>query len=94
MLGGLLALLGTWLLARTCFPATPSLALAAAAVVGFNPQFLFAAVNITNDALSTALNVFTVWLVARNVLYPQKTPTWFCPCPASRLSGWRACAPV
>ena len=77
MLGGLLALLGTWLLARTCFPAMPSLALAAAAVVGFNPQFLFAAANITNDALSAATNVFTVWLAARNVLYPQKAHTWF-----------------
>jgi len=77
MLGGLLALLGTWLLVRTCFPQQPSLALAVAAVVGFNPQFLFAAANITNDALSAAANVFTIWLTARNVFYPQRARAWF-----------------
>ena len=67
MLGGLLAVIGTWLLTRTLFPHAPTLAIATTSIVGFNPQFLFAAANITTDAWSVATNVFTVWAAARCV---------------------------
>ena len=77
MLGGLLAVIGTWLLAQTLFPRAPSLAVATAAVVGFNPQFLFAAANMTNDAWSAALNVFALWVAARIVLTPGGDRRWF-----------------
>lgn len=49
-LGGLLALLGTWWLARLFFPRQVWLAVAATAVAVFNPQFLYTAVSITMDA--------------------------------------------
>jgi hypothetical protein len=65
MLGGLLAVIGTWLLTRTLFPRMPTLAIATTSVVGFNPQFLFAAANISTDAWSVATNVFTMWAAAR-----------------------------
>jgi len=50
LLGGLLALLCTWWLARLFFPQQVWLAAAAAAVAAFNPQFLYTAVSMTNDA--------------------------------------------
>lgn len=48
--GGLLLLLCTWWLARRLVPTAPTFALAAALVAALNPQFLFTAVTISNDA--------------------------------------------
>ncbi|MCX6044140.1 MAG: glycosyltransferase family 39 protein [Chloroflexi bacterium] len=77
MAGGLLAVLGAWLLTRTLFPRAPTLAIATTSMVGFNPQFLFAAANITTDAWSVATNVFTMWAAARSVYGVKTTRSWF-----------------
>jgi 4-amino-4-deoxy-L-arabinose transferase-like glycosyltransferase len=66
ILGGMLAVLGTWLLVRE-LTASPWLALAAASLVGLNPQFLSIAANITNDAWPAATAAMTLWLAARSV---------------------------
>jgi 4-amino-4-deoxy-L-arabinose transferase-like glycosyltransferase len=74
ILGGLLTLIGTWLLARELFPASPTVALAVAAATGLNPQFLFTAANISNDAWCAATVTLAVWLalycVRRRVTHP------------------------
>ena len=77
ILGGLLAVLGTWLLTRTLFPHAPTLAIATTSIVGFNPQFLFAATNITTDAWSAATNVFTMWAAARSLYQAKTARSWF-----------------
>ena len=64
MLGGLLAVLATWVLARSFFPRLPSLALAASALVAFNPQFLFMSATITPDPWAAATVAWSVTLAA------------------------------
>jgi len=53
---------------RASFVHRPSsfVPLLAAGLVAFNPQFLFVAALITNDALLTALSAAMLWLVVRN----------------------------
>jgi hypothetical protein len=68
MLGGLLAVYGTWRLGRALVPAQWSFALATAAIVGFNPIFLFLSVVVTNDAWAVATIVFCVALAAEAAL--------------------------
>lgn len=53
-LGGLVALIAAWRLVRSLVPAAPTLALAVAAVVAFNPVFLFSAVTVNNDVWASA----------------------------------------
>lgn len=55
MISGLATMVITWILGRQLFPESPSAALAIAALVGFNPQFLFVSATISNDALASAL---------------------------------------
>ena len=52
---GLITLLCTWWMARRLVPAHVSFALAAALVAALNPQFLFTAVTISNDAAAAAM---------------------------------------
>lgn len=47
--------------ARVLMPARPEVALVAAALTAFNPQFLFITASINNDNLVTALNSLTLW---------------------------------
>lgn len=54
MLGGLILVLCTWWLARRLAPQAPLLALAASAIAALNPQLLFTAVSISNDAWAAA----------------------------------------
>lgn len=74
LLGALLAVLATWGLVRQLLPGQPGLALAAAAVVGLNPQFLFAAANITNDTWACATVTGAVWAAA--YLARRHRPAW------------------
>ncbi len=62
LLGAALAVMGTWLAVRRLLPQQRWAAYVAAAVVGFNPQFLFSAGTVTNDTWATALPVWAVWL--------------------------------
>ena len=72
--GGLVTVLGAYALVRLLWPDAPWVALATAAVTGFNPQFLFTSVTVTNDAWTPAVSVLTLWLLARTVRHP--TPGW------------------
>jgi 4-amino-4-deoxy-L-arabinose transferase-like glycosyltransferase len=53
----------TFALARRLFPSLPWLALIAAGVNAFNPQFLFIHASASNDVLVTLLSALTLWLL-------------------------------
>ena len=76
MVGGLLTVVGTWLLVREWLPNEPLLAAAAAVVVGWNPQFLFASATITNDTWATATVVLTLWGAVRAMQRNQGMRSW------------------
>jgi hypothetical protein len=61
LVGGLLTVVATWLLARTLWPSHPELSILAAAAVGLNPQLLAASSTITNDTWAAATFAWTVW---------------------------------
>ena len=63
MLGGLLAVLGTWLWVNALLPNRLWLATATACLVGLNPAFLFIATTVTNDAWAVAGSAITIWLI-------------------------------
>ncbi len=52
-----------WRIAEGLFPGQDELALAAAAVVAFLPQFLFISAAVTNDNLIIFLSAFILWLI-------------------------------
>lgn len=56
-----------YLLGRALLPAAPGLALAAAAITAFTPQFIFLSSAVSNDGLITLLSTVTAWWVARLV---------------------------
>jgi 4-amino-4-deoxy-L-arabinose transferase-like glycosyltransferase len=66
LLGGA-TVVGVYVLARTLWlrPTDQSWALAATALVAFDPAFLFVTIGVTNDALLAALSVWTFVLMAR-----------------------------
>ena len=64
LMGGGTVLL-TWLLGREVVPDLPELALVAAALVAFNPMFLFITGSVNNDNLAAMLGVLVMWLLAR-----------------------------
>lgn len=76
-LGGLLAVYGTWRLTRALLPAQWTAALAAGAIVGLNPLFLFLAVTVTNDALAAGMMALTVALAAEAALGRAPLRRWF-----------------
>lgn len=55
VLCGGLTIVATYLLARELLPARPAVALGAAVVTAFNPQFIFTNASVNNDGLLTAL---------------------------------------
>lgn len=64
-LWGAATVLGTYLAARRLAPDTPRLAILAAALVAFNPQFLFSSALVSNDALLAALGAALLgWCLA------------------------------
>ncbi len=75
-LGGALAVVGTWRLARLLLPGEPAAALAAAAAVGLNPQFLFSSATVTNDAWAAALSVWAVASAVQAVAQPERRWLW------------------
>lgn len=58
---GAVVVLCTYLAARRLAPAEPLLALMAASLVAFNPQFLFISALVSNDALLAALGATLLW---------------------------------
>lgn len=61
---GLAAVVFTYLLSRVVLPHN-LVATAAAALVAFNPRFLFVSATISNDTLVVALATIVLWLLAR-----------------------------
>ena len=75
-LGGLIVLLCTWWMARRLAPCRPTFALAAAAIAAFNPQFLFTAVTISNDAWSAATAALALALGVDTVVAGRSPRAW------------------
>jgi 4-amino-4-deoxy-L-arabinose transferase-like glycosyltransferase len=57
----------TWRLAREIAPGRRDFALAAAALVAFNPMFLFIAASVNNDNLIVPLATLVLWLLVRTL---------------------------
>lgn len=64
----------TYLIAREIAPARRDLATAAAALVAFNPMFLFIAGSVNNDNLVVPLATFALWLLVRTLRQGWITP--------------------
>lgn len=65
LLGAVMAAAASFALARCLWPSRPFLALAATAVLAFNPQFLQSAATVSNDALAAGITILAVALAAR-----------------------------
>ncbi|WP_129628286.1 glycosyltransferase family 39 protein [Candidatus Oscillochloris fontis] len=66
-LAGACTVLCTYLATRQIWPGERSTPLLAAACVAFNPQFLFIAALVSNDALLAALSAAVLWICLRVV---------------------------
>ena len=64
--GGLTVLAAYWI-GREAWPQRGTLALAAAAIVGFTPSFILINSVVTNDSLSITLSAWVIWLTLRIV---------------------------
>ncbi len=62
---GLLTVLGVYAIARQVTPDRPSLALAAAGIAAFTPQFVLLSNSVNNDSLMAATATWTVWVGGR-----------------------------
>lgn len=64
-------------LARLALPTQPALALAAAALTAFTPQFIFVSASVNNDNLAIFLAAVALWLLAQACWgHPQRFPSW------------------
>ena len=97
-LGGLIVLLCTWWMARRLAPSAPTFALAAAAIAAFNPQFLFTAVTISNDAWSAATAALALALGVDTVVAGRSPRAWLWVgaghrhrCDSPSTARWRSC---
>mgnify|MGYP001364690672 CR=1 FL=1 len=64
----------TYLIAREVAPGRRDLATAAAALVAFNPMFLFISGSVNNDNLVAPLAAFALWLLVRTLRQGWITP--------------------
>jgi hypothetical protein len=64
---GAITILATYLMALELFPKRRSLAAGAAALVAFNPQFIFISSAVSNDSAVSALCTLALWLMLRLV---------------------------
>ena len=76
LLGGLGVVLCTWWLARLLSPESLTFALAASAVAGLNPQFLFAAITISNDTWASATCALALAAGVDVVVRNRRPRTW------------------
>ncbi len=61
VLCGAVTVIAVYQCGRVIAPDTPSVALIAAGLTAFNPQFVFIAASVNNDNLVTALNSLVLW---------------------------------
>ena len=66
---GLLAVIGTWLIARTLFPRSSFIAITASAFVAFQPQLSYEASMINNDILVIGLGAMLLALLVRGMRF-------------------------
>lgn len=71
VLMGLLTLIATWRIARDLLPDRPDFAILATALVAFNPQFLFIASSVSNDATVAATSAWAAWAALRLAIRDQ-----------------------
>lgn len=64
---GLVAVLATYMLARAVVPGHPAIALLSAALVAFNPMFLFISASVSNDSAIAALSAISLLLILRTL---------------------------
>ena len=62
---GAATVVGTYLVAREVAPDRPGLGLTAAALVAFNPHFIYISSVVNNDATTACLCTFGLWLAIR-----------------------------
>ena len=74
--GGLLMVVATWLLTRSLFQGRIGLPLAIAAIVAFNPEFLFSSTTITNDIWAAALSTAAVSVAAAAAARSARLRAW------------------
>ena len=60
----------TFLIARRIVPRSSSIALSAALIVAFLPQFVFTGAYVNSDAVGVAITAFTLWLLLRGAASP------------------------
>ena len=77
LVGGLLAVVSAWWLARIFFPGAPLVALATGSIVAFNPQFLYMATAIENDAWPAATAALAVAVTAWLTMRTRRPALWF-----------------
>ena len=68
---GAATLVFVYLLGCALLPQAPRLALAAAALTAFTPQFIFSSSAVSNDNLTALLSTVTAWLVVRLARQPS-----------------------
>ncbi len=68
---GAATVLFVYLLGRALVPGAPRLALAAAALTAFTPQFVFISSSVSNDSLIILLSTVTAWWVIRLARSPS-----------------------
>ena len=67
LLFGSLTIVAAYLLACEIFPERPILVASTAAVVAFNPQFLFISAAVNNDTATNAFSTVVLWLLVRGL---------------------------
>ncbi len=76
LLGALITVALVWRMALDLVPGHSGLALLAAAAVGLNPQFLFAAATVTNDTWIAATMAAAVWALQRAAAGTARVAHW------------------
>jgi len=77
LLFGALTVWLTWATARVIWPSRPALAAGSAAIVAFNPMFLYMAAAINNDVVAAAAGAAVIYACVR-LLHDERglTPRW------------------
>jgi hypothetical protein len=73
---GAITVYATFRLSLEVLPGKTETALAAAAIVGFTPMFLFISASVNNDNLAITLSTLSLWLLATFIRRPATRLEW------------------
>jgi hypothetical protein len=76
MLGGLLGVIATALLARRLFPKQAMLQALITSIVAFNPLYVYLSVTISNDAWAVGSAALVAWLLVRAIAQGTRWYDW------------------